>query len=521
MKKTRAAALLAAALAALAASPISRAPAQEKTPPSALTESSYRRARSALDAALRAHGGLERLRAVEDFTLREVGKSYFVEQSAKPDPPYESGAQEETLVVDLKRGRLAYEVKNTFPGGAGWTKNIVRGGEGVTLDLRSMTATPVNNPSVFNFRTQMRRLPHMLLLEALERAPTLRWLGEDASGGRRQNVVTFIRTDGRQTSLYFDAETNLLTKYDSVYTSGSTGDGMIELAYGEYRDLGGIKVPRGRRVYNNRHELVEEREFVELKLNARPADSVFEIPTEGFTRVMPPAQQQAGVSVERLSDDVYLMRGLAGGNNNVLFVAFEDHVLVVDAPEAGIFGNTTRQVLDKIRETVPDKPVRYVAMTHHHTDHSGGVRGYVAEGVTVVTTPGNRGAVERLLAAPFTIEPDPLALSPRRPVIETIEGRRRVFTDARRTVELHDIGPNPHADELVVAYLPKEKILFQADLVGAAPGGPVNFVQDSTLRMAERIAQLGLDVERIVGAHGRIVTMEEFRAALDRRGRAN
>lgn len=520
MKTTRAA-LFVVTLALLAASaPPPRGSAQEKSPPSsALTESSYRRARAALDAGLRALGGVEALRAVEDFTLRETGRSFFVNQSTQADPPFGSGPAEETLVVDLKNNRAYYEVKNTFPGGSGHGKNYVSGAEGTAYDLRAMTATPINNPSIQNFRPQMRRLPHVLLLEALERAPTLRWLGEDTFRGRRQNVFTFIRADGRQASVYLDAETHLVSKYDLVFTSGASGDGLIEFHYNDYRDLGGIKVPRGRTLKNS-GEVVEEREYVEVKINARPGDDVFQAPASGFTRITPPAQQQAGLVVEKLAEDVYVLRGLAGGNNNVLFVAFDDYVLVADAPEAGFFANTTQQVMAKIKETVPGRPIKYVVATHHHGDHSGGLRGYVAEGVTIVTTPGNRRYVERLLAAPFAVEPDALALRPRQPVFEFIEAKKRVFTDARHAVEVHDIGPNPHADELVVVYLPKEKILFQADLVGAAPGGPVNFVQDSTLRMAERIGQLGLDVERIVGAHGRTVTIAEFRAALDRRARA-
>ena len=112
-------------------------------------------------------------------------------------------------------------------------------------------------------------------------------------------------------------------------------------------------------------------------------------------------------------------------------------------------------MLAKIAETAPGKPVRYLVPTHYHSDHTGGLRAYIAKGVTIVTTPGNRGFVERLAKATKTIRPDLLSREPRAPVIETFTGKR-VFDDGTRTLELLDIGPSPHVTESVIAYLPKQ-----------------------------------------------------------------
>jgi glyoxylase-like metal-dependent hydrolase (beta-lactamase superfamily II) len=83
-----------------------------------------------------------------------------------------------------------------------------------------------------------------------------------------------------------------------------------------------------------------------------------------------------------------------------------------------------------------------VVLTHHHSDHAGGFREYVAEGATIVTTAGTKSAFERAAAT----ESSPLT-------IETIENRKRVFQDDKHIVELYDIGPNPYANENLVAYL--------------------------------------------------------------------
>ena len=95
-------------------------------------------------------------------------------------------------------------------------------------------------------------------------------------------------------------------------------------------------------------------------------------------------------AVSKIADDVYMLQGLAGGTHNILFVAFNDHVLVLEAPEQIFYGSNSVQALAKIKETVPGKPIKYLVLTHHHADHAGGFREYVAEGATIVTTAGQQ-----------------------------------------------------------------------------------------------------------------------------------
>ena len=101
--------------------------------------------------------------------------------------------------------------------------------------------------------------------------------------------------------------------------------------------------------------------------------------------------------------------------------------------------------------------------------------------------------------------------------IETVENKKRVFEDAKHRVELYDIGPNPHAKEMLVAYLPKERILFQADMLNAAPNGSIPIAQDTTLSFSNKLQQLGLQVEKIYGVHGRPATPEEMRTSIEKR----
>jgi glyoxylase-like metal-dependent hydrolase (beta-lactamase superfamily II) len=156
-----------------------------------------------------------------------------------------------------------------------------------------------------------------------------------------------------------------------------------------------------------------------------------------------------------------------------------------------------------VKELLPGKPIRYAAITHHHDDHAGGTRDYVAEGATIVTTPGNRRYVERMAAARPTIRPDALARRPQPLRVETIAGKRRVLSGGGRTVELIDIGPSPHAEEMLVAWLPNERVLFQGDLLNLptnALGTPM--VANATTRhFADWLRRSGLQPRVLAGVH--------------------
>jgi glyoxylase-like metal-dependent hydrolase (beta-lactamase superfamily II) len=162
---------------------------------------------------------------------------------------------------------------------------------------------------------------------------------------------------------------------------------------------------------------------------------------------------------------------------------------------------------------VPGKPIKYLVLTHHHSDHAGGFREYVAEGASIVTTANTRTFLEKAVNDSSLLPKS----SGRKLTIETIQNKKRVFQDDKHVVEIYDVGPNPHAEEILVAYLPKEKILFQADLLNAAPNGTFPIAQDSTISFSERIQQLGLQVEKIYGVHGRAATPEELRTSIEKR----
>jgi len=473
---------------------------------------SYQQARRVLDDAIAAHGGVEALRSIKDFTLKEKGKVYARFQSPSAEPPFSAGNSEETLIVDTERGYVFDDLKTANAGFNNWVQTVIKGTDGQTLDMWSKTATPIANASVNNFRPQMRRLPPFVLLEALDRASTLRYLGEDDIGGRKQKVISVLRPDNQQLSLYFDAQTNLLTKYGYLYADPITGDSEIAQTYSGYRTVGKLKLPAGRALYNS-GGVIQEVEYTDLQINTKPAESVFASP-EGFEKLDAPPATPPPPAVSKIADDVYVLNGLAGGTHNAMFVAFNDYILVVEAPENILYGNNSVQAIAKIKETVPGKPIKYLVLTHHHSDHSGGFREYVAEGATIVATASTKSELEKAAVFESSLLPH---LSSKKMTIEVVENKKRVFQDDKHLVEFYDIGPNPHANEILVAYLPKQKILIQADMLNPAANGTIPIAQDVTVSFGERLQQLGLEVEKIYGVHGRPATPQELKTSIERR----
>jgi glyoxylase-like metal-dependent hydrolase (beta-lactamase superfamily II) len=154
-------------------------------------------------------------------------------------------------------------------------------------------------------------------------------------------------------------------------------------------------------------------------------------------------------------------------------------------------------VIAETRRVFPNKPIRYVVNTHMHFDHSSGLAPFAAEGITIITHENNKNFLESALSAPRTLVGDALAKSNRKPVVEAA-GDRRTLSDNTRTVELYNVRDLQHSDGMLVAYLPKEKILLTADFNVANPNAPPN---PSLPVLQQNVSRLGLDIASHVLVH--------------------
>jgi glyoxylase-like metal-dependent hydrolase (beta-lactamase superfamily II) len=189
----------------------------------------------------------------------------------------------------------------------------------------------------------------------------------------------------------------------------------------------------------------------------------------------------------------------------------KDHLLLIEAPQSD---ERTLAVIQKARSLRPDKPVRTVINTHHHFDHSSGIRAAMSEGLTIITHQENKGFFENLAHRRFTILPDAFAKSPKPVVIETVTDRQ-TFADETRRVDVYAIRGSLHSASMLIVHLPAEKLLIEADLF-TPPAAVVTTPtpQPFALDLLDNVGRLGLLIDRIIPIHGRVVPFSDLHASV-------
>jgi glyoxylase-like metal-dependent hydrolase (beta-lactamase superfamily II) len=476
--------------------------------PDTAVKRSQERAKQVLNAAVEAIGGPAAVNGVRVVRFRLAGDSMPRLQNPNAQPPYTPASYQEEAAFDLAQNRLAVTVTTKGGGFRGSNRIVINGATGQNFDLLNRTVTPLAAPGVQNqLAVYQRRLPSLLLRTALQRSATLRYLGEDTIAGAKHHVITFVHQDPVQVSMYIDAKTNLVTKYEMLYPDTVTGDEASELGFSDYRKVGPLMVP-STFVWKQAGEVTAKWTY-DVAFDPQLPDTTFDDKTDGF-RVLTAAQPRP-VATEKLGDGVYLVTNLSGGGYNVMAVEFGDHIVAIEAP---VSTQVSDQAIAEIKKAIPNKPIKYVAVTHHHGDHAGGLRAFVADGATVVTTSQNVPFVKSLVESKGL--QDSLTSGSRSLKLELVDGKKRVFSDGSQTLELYDIGPNPHAREMMVAFLPKQGILFQGDMFFSPPEGQVlGFAQEATQHFAAKVRELGLTIDKLAGVHGKVGTMSELAESLE------
>jgi glyoxylase-like metal-dependent hydrolase (beta-lactamase superfamily II) len=485
------------------------------------TDQSYNsalEARRVVERAIAAMGGPAALDSVHDISRVLTGERIDIGQALRPGPPYTREPVSVKNTIELKSGRMVDELTHGVLGaGTSHTVLIVRDRNDSYFVTRSGRGTAV--PTLTSFGRPIPvpyRYPELLLPLVLGRISNARFLGQQSGAGRNYNVVSFADPNGTMFTLLFDERTGLLSNFYWLLdepTYSIAGELPRELTYSDYRQVHGLTTPFH---YTVRYggELLEDLQVTDFKINTNPADAFFDPPTDppqGLSQSLAyspqgvPLRGGLGANVNKLGDDVYWVRA----PYNSFFMVFSDYVLVVEAPLNDFL---SQQTIAAIKKTAPGKPIRYLVVTHAHHDHIGGVRGFVAEGATIVTAPGVKSEIERLVAEPHSLDPDTLSLHPAPLKIETFADRR-VFSDTIHRVALYNIGPNPHADDLVVAYIPSVKTLYEADALDLQSANVVS-AAPTTIDLMHKIQAFGLDVQTIIPTHGRSGTIDDLKTAV-------
>ena len=381
-------------------------------------------------------------------------------------------------------------------GGFAWNESVPGAGF-----IPGSTATPT--PAALRERMlQLWTLPFGVLKMAAKAGSAAKVSTE---GGA--TVITFPLSAPLQ-GIMMKATLNAKNQVERVETRTNdpvVGDMVTETTYSDYKDLSEITTD----VPFPSHIIQKQGGFPVLDLTITKADTnnpyvVFPVP-DNVEKAAPAAVK---VETQKVSDGVWY---LTGGTHHSVAVEFKNYVALVECP---LNDDRALAVVEAVRKTVPNKPIRYVVNTHHHFDHAGGLRACVAEGATVLTAAENKPYYERVWAMPHTLQPDRLTQAPKKPVIEAVADKR-VLTDGAKTLELYRLARSNHADDMLIAYLPNEKVLIEADVYNPAPpNAPAGPLVKENVNLYENLKRLNLDVRQITPLHGRLVTISDLQKAV-------
>jgi glyoxylase-like metal-dependent hydrolase (beta-lactamase superfamily II) len=482
-------------------------------------------AAAVLQQSANAMGGVTALRALKNQVIESEGKQFDSSSTRQPlGPTRQTTTFRYTLTRDLTqpRLRLQWEAKSLGSNQTTRFVEIIDGSTGMLQEGGDGSKQIRLHPGRLATRLrEERRNPARLVLTALSQK-SLRHRGAAELDGKRHAVFSFSES-GDEFRVYIDAQTRLPAQTEILEDDPLEGDSSYMLRYGDWRRVDGVMLPFSLR-YELNGKALQEEQIKSIRHNTALAGNVFTIPesvrgekTDAkaiasqwiLRRVAGNVsyQDMGGAPVIQWVQLAPGVHKIQGGSHATILVEMRDHLIAVEGP---LYEARTAPVVKSIKERFPGKPIRYAIPTHHHLDHAGGIRAFMAESAAIVVPFNAQAFYAKVARAPHTRNPDTLERSKRAVVIEAFGGGHRVLSDGARQVEVHPL-PTSHADDLVVVYLPKERLLIEADHISprngeVTPGPRVKeFVQE--------LDKLNLDVATIAGIHGDQASLEAARAA--------
>ncbi len=481
--------------------------------------------------AIDALGGAGSLADLESYSVVAGGqRAIRGEGLSAGDDPVPASQFSKTFVRDLRTDSLRINRQAIdqfpFPSTRDFSEVIV-GPLGYIVGIDNafgLPPRPMLSDRWASVRKQHRLLnPHELVRVLLDEPRRARFAGIDVDpDGVRVRIA--LRDDVAPIILHIDVVSGELEKLTTRENSHLARDTALEVVYVDWQavDGSGIRFPQAVTLLLG-GELIHAEERASIAVNGVVDDTVFDFPpgpaplfdaelaargetshqfNQQFTSLgLPTDGVQTFILPIELAPGVTL---LGGGSHNSLIVEHEARVIVSEAP---LYEARSEAIISWVRQNIPGKPISHVISSHHHADHSAGLRRFVAEGATVILgAPSARFFHKDVFRARSSISPDALAKDPRPAKIRRVRDSRSL-SDASRPIDIYRVESS-HADDMLVVHLPEQRLLLTSDIF--SPGG-FNVAQwlielDGELRRLD----LDLDIEVIAGVHGQTATWEEF-----------
>ena len=449
----------------------------------------------AVDEAAAALGGKEKLLAVKTLVIEGEGTQYNLGQDVSPaasGQTFEMTQYRRAIDVPGERARteLVRVPKFTYWQGLAAQRQVQGIDKAIGYNVAaSGSASRIAAAAADDRRAELLRHPITAVRAALDSAARVTNLRTEQG----ESLVDVRTADGRAFTLAMDSSTKLPTRVITPANNVNLGDVLISTAFADYQNVGGLQLPA--RLTTRTDDFVTSEVRVATQTVDGDAGDLAAPPRAASAAV--PTPQPPNVTVEEVSNGFWL---LSGGSHNSALIEFADHLMLIDAPNNDA---RTLAVIAKARELRPGKPLTHVVNSHHHFDHSGGIRAAVSEGLAVITHQGNAAFIEEIVKRPHTRVPDALSKNPKPLKLETVTGER-VITDGTMTVHLYEI-PSEHSETMLMAYVPRDRALVVIDLY--EPGESIHMF---AARFVDDLKKRNLRVDRIVPLHGKIVAYEQL-----------
>jgi glyoxylase-like metal-dependent hydrolase (beta-lactamase superfamily II) len=446
-----------------------------------------------LDDAIGAIGGRANIDTLRTLAMEGTGVNYNLGQDMKPDAATQtfelSGYKRQ---IDIDNGRQVVEQVRTpkfafFQGPQPQKQVQALDGEVAFNISESGQSSRLQPWAERDRRTEFLHHPATALKVAT--SPLVTIANVRTTGAVRQADFTF---NDRVWTVTIDAGGVPLSVSHRSYHA-NLGDVVITTTFADYQAVSGLKLPA--RLVTK----VDDFTTAEIRLTSQAVNPPITAPEAVKGAAVPPAAAPApNVTAEKIGTGVWL---LAGQSHHSVLVEFADHLMLIEAPQSEA---RTLAVIAKAKETVKNKPLTQLVTTHHHFDHTAGLRAAIAEGMSVITHAGNKDWVEHMARRPHSLAPDTLAKNATRLVVETVDAEREV-KDASQTVMLYHVAGNPHSDTMLMAYIPRDRLLVQVDAF--SPGSAAH---PYAANLLENIQKRALRVDKIVPLHGAIAPFADL-----------
>jgi hypothetical protein len=486
------------------------------------------REQNLVNRAVQAMGGAERLAAINTVAVKANVKHWEPEQSDVPggEPRFAAESTVETIQDRTRRTSRSDWVKNfAYPSPRTFTYSevvtpeagFVLGVDSNARNAQNLKMTPpahaMSGYRLAAAQREGRRNNITSLMLAMHRA------GEKVQPAEGVNGQAAVRFE--EFLVAFDPATGLPSRVRTLDYDNIWGDVNYDVVFSDWRDFSGVKIPMHRRTELNGRR-VGESQLTDLRINA-PVDAArFEVAAALRADAPRPAtrnvpyqwvirRQFIGVYLDsdsvsydtraggglRLQEIAPGVHQVQGGSHNSLVVEMSDHLIVVDAPVTDAQSNW---LVGQTRARFPGKPIRWLALTHHHMDHAGGLRGILVEGGTLVVGQGAGAHYRRVLDAPTTRNPDlPARSYHMTPILEVPESH--VMSDSTGRQVIVYVMENPHAKSTLLAWVPHAKLGYVTDVW--TPGPPLPAKPNPGLAaVVNAVKKNGLQPDRFAGGHG-------------------